>query len=31
MFYVAQFHGDRFEYIDRFTNEVLPRLDQVPA
>lgn len=26
MFYVAQFHGDRYEYLDRFANGVLPRL-----
>ena len=25
-FYVAQFHGDRFEYVDRFANGVLPAL-----
>jgi len=31
MFYVAQFHGDRFEYLDRFANGVLPLLDPAPA
>ena len=26
-FYIAQFHGDRFEYLDRFVNGVLPLLE----
>jgi 5,10-methylenetetrahydromethanopterin reductase len=31
MFYVAQFHGDRFEYLDRFARGVLPALESAPG